>query len=253
MLEERLRDHPIQPDLNPDNVNLQAWWHLTATYPVVEMALKVLTETVGKPTHNISCLYREFAKRNPEQAEKIETAVGDYVNFYQVDTEEFPEFQSATAFLEKIGGGREYINLRYWPIEDADLHLTWPELFVEIASALGSILLDKDPYTVSQRIHRHINKAIFQPQRWSDILEQPETDGGPLINELKDWMSQHGGWETAFQTFLNEGLDPRWSRALQSVLDGALQKLTHVDDREIQHFISKPKSKEARSSPKEHP
>ena len=239
MLEQRLTEHPIRPDMVADYVTLQGWWHLNATYPVVEMALKVLTENIGEKTHHISELYRRFAQEHPERALSVEVAVREYVTFYGVDVNQHPEFASAEAFLRKVGQGNEYIKWRYWPIEKGELKLTWPELLVEIASALSSVLLRKRPYSISQRIHLHIAKAINQPGRWVAVLEQFGTDGESLITELQTWELQHRGLLAAFRHYLENGLDPRWSKALESVLAGAREELTRTGDREVRHFISK--------------
>ena len=71
MLEDRYSKQPIQPDVSSKYVTLQCWWYLNAAYPIVEMALKLLTGSQER-THNISQLYRQFANQDPIRAGLVE-------------------------------------------------------------------------------------------------------------------------------------------------------------------------------------
>ena len=237
MLEERYARHPVRPDADPDYETLQGWWHLTAAYPIVEMELKLLTGCQEK-THDIGRLYKEFEAQHPLQAGQVEKAVWEYVVFYNVDLDQYPEFRSAGAFLKAVGDGKQYVKWRYWPIEQGDLRLTWPGLLIVIASALRSVLLDKEPYTVGKKIRFHIDRAITEPSRWVQTLESYGGDGGDLIRELNDWVWKGGGLRSAFEAYLVGGLDAQWSQALQCVLDGARQELAASEDPDMRHFMA---------------
>ena len=239
MLEDRYSKQPIQPDVFSEYVTLQCWWYLNAAYPIVEMALKLLTGSQER-THDISRLYRQFADQNPIAAGLVEKAVWEYVTFWDVDLKKYPEFESANAFFEAIGDGGQYTKWRYWPIEGGHLNRTWPELFIEIASALGSVLLDKEPYTVSKKVQFHINRALMAPNRWVRTLEEFEVDGSDLISELNEWIWSEGGLENAFEAFLRAGLETKWSQALLCVLEGTRRQLSDSHDPDIKHFAIRP-------------
>ena len=225
MLERRYNEYPIRPDLFSDYETLQGWSYLNEAYPIAEMALKLLTDQVGTRSHDISDLFKQFAKRSPIKAHKVEQAVWEYVAFYNVDIKEHPEFGSACSFLEHVGKGAEYVNWRYWPVENRELKSIWPGLFVEIVDSLGAVLLDQEPYCLSQRILFSIQEAIDNPTRWVNTLETFEIDGHTLIVELENWKHNHGSLQEAFESYVERGLDLRWSKALEDVLYGGYREM----------------------------
>ena len=239
MLERRYNEHPIQPDLFSDHETLQGWWYLNQAYPIVEMALKLLTDQIGTPSHDISKLFERFSEQSPIKAHKVEQAVWEYVVFYNVDIKAHPEFGSARSFLEHIGNGQEYIDWRYWPVEDGELKPIWPALLVEIVTSLRSVLLDKEPRSVSQRILFHVRRAISDPNRWVDTLDKYDVDGRTLIVELENWQQSQGGLLKAFENYLQGYLDRRWSEALEEMLYGAYQQVSAIDSEELRHFLVK--------------
>ena len=114
----------------------------------------------------------------------------------------------------------------------------WPALFVEIADSLGYVLLDKEPYSVLQRVHFRISQAINNPTRWVRALEHFEFAGNDLISELKAWDQRHGGLLRAFEYYIQRGTDGRYSEALEHVLSGAYNELSSVDDSEVNYFLT---------------
>ena len=239
MLERRYNEHPIQPDVFGDYETLQGWSYLNETYPIVEMALKLLSDQVGTRSHDISELFRQFSERSPAKAHKVEQAVWEYVTFYNVDVNEHPEFSSTKSFLEYIGEGREYVNWRYWPLENGELKSIWPGLFVEIVASLGTVLLDNEPYGMSKRIMFHIEEAVTNPKRWVDTLERFDVDGRTLLLELEDWQHSHGGLREAFESYVERGLDLRWSKALEDVLYGAYREMSAVERTEVRQLMAR--------------
>ena len=163
----------------------------------------------------------------------------EYVSFHNVDVKTYPEFASVRAFLKHIGTGREYVDWRYWPIEDRELKLVWPALLVEMVTSLRAVLLEKEPKSVSQRIVFHIRRAVTDSNRWVDTLERYEVDGRTLITELENWQQSYGGLLNAFENYVQGCLDSRWSEALENVLYGAYQQVSAIDREEARHFIAR--------------
>lgn len=239
MLERRYNEHPFQPDVFSDYETLQGWWDLNQAYPIVEMALKLLTDQVGTQSHDISTLFELFSERSPIKARKVEQAVWEYVAFHNVDIKTHPEFGSARAFLEHIGNGQDYVDWRYRPVEDGELKPIWPGLLVEIVTSLRSALLDEDLPEVSERVVFHIEEAITDPNRWVETLDKYDVDGRTLITELENWQQSYGGLLNAFENYVQGYLDGRWSEALNSVLYGAYQQVSTIDRDDVRHFIAK--------------
>ena len=237
-LSQRYRERPIQPDVFSDYETVQAWSYLNQAFPIVEMALKLLTEQVNHRSHDISDLFHRFSELLPDEAKCVEKATQEYIAFYTVDLRAHPEFASAMAFLEHIGDGHEYVKWRYWPLEGGHLKLMWPALFVEIADSLGYVLLDKRPYSVLRRVYFRISQAIDNPTRWVHTLEHFKIDGSDLISELNAWAQRHGGLLQAFERYLQRGIDHRYSEGLEHVLHGAHHELCSVNDSDIKYFVT---------------
>lgn len=238
MLQRRYDEHPIQPDLFGDYEALQGWSYLNEAYPIIEMALKLLSDEVGTISHDIGKLFNQFSERSPTKAHKVKQAVREYVAFYNVDIKEHPEFRSASSFLEHIGGAQEYVNWRYWPLEDTSIKFTWPSLLVEIATSLGAVLLDKQPSTVYDRIIFYLGDAVTDPDRWLTTLETFEVDGRALILELEDWQGSKGGLRSAFESYVTEGLDLQWSKALEFLLYGAYRHMLTIETQAVRDLMA---------------
>ena len=239
MLQRRYNEHPIRPDLFSDYETLQGCPYLNEAYPIAEMALKLLTDQVRIRSHDISDLFKQFSERSPTKAHKVEQVVWEYVAFYNVAVNEHPEFGSACSFLEHVGKGTEYVNWRYWPVENGELESIWPGMFVEIVDSLGAVLLDQERYCLPQRILFSIQEAIDNSTRWVNTLETFEIDGHTLILELEDWKHNHGGLREAFESYIEGGLDLRWSKALEHVLCGAYRQMSAVERIDIRHLMAR--------------
>ena len=127
------------------------------------MALKLLSDEVGTRSHDIGKLFSRFSELAPTEAHKVEMAVREYAASIEWMSREHPEFSSASSFLGHVGD--EYVNCRYWPLEDSTMKFTWPSLLVEIATSLGAVLLDQQPPTVQDRIMFHLGDAVTYPTR----------------------------------------------------------------------------------------
>lgn len=237
MLEHRYSDRPIRLNRFDDSDAFHVWTYLNQAYPIVEMALGLLTNHLGTRSHDIGKLFAVLSETSPLVADKMEEAVWEYGAFYNVNIEEHTEFRSAVSFLECIGEGRDVMGWRYWPVEGGELKPIWPGLLVEIAGLLASALLRDVPDDMFSQIACHVGRAVRNPRRWVDTLNKFEVDSRALVLELEDWREAHGGLLMAFTTYSQEGMEPRWSDALETLLRGAHQEALGSDNPEVEHFI----------------
>ena len=239
MLEHRYSDRPIRLDRFDDSEALNGWSYLNQAYPIVEMALGLLTDHLGTRSHDIGKLFAVLSDASPLVADKIEEAVWEYGAFYNVNIEEHTEFRSAVSFLDCIDKGRDVMGWRYWPVEGGELKPMWSGLLVEIAGLLGSALLRDVPDDMFHQIACHIGRAVRNPRHWVDTLNKFEVDSRALVLELEDWREAHGGLLTAFTTYSQEGMEPHWSDALETLLCGAHREALRSENPEVTRFITK--------------
>ena len=202
---------PIKPDLVSETVIVQLTNRVPIAHLAIERALKALIAQGGgakKYTHSLDSLYKALQESDEDSAKFLSEAFTDAVVFFGLDdrTKGFGHFRSLESYLSKVGGGKAFQALRYWPIENSPegenpIPFVWLPIHREVLCALSCLFLRDSRETVSARVESEVARKLTEIREFSDIQDE---------ESRKDSLTRYGNWITrnrgAFYSALKEAV-----------------------------------------------
>ena len=240
---------PVQRDLIQDVNFIQLTNRAPIAHINIEKAMKVLIDKAGidsknKKSHELANLYRELEDCDKEAAEFLSTAFLDAVDCFDINTkfDQFNHLTSLDAYLAKAGTEQVFQELRYWSLGESDRSSLFKFIVLpihrELLYSLWCFIADENPNpgTVSNRIEREVNRAMYRDMTWG----REETEKEQSIRWYTNWLfKEHRSCRDA----LKEAVEVKFlvkpgDDFITQTLRNSLEILKKSEDAAARHFAN---------------
>ena len=239
---------PIKPDLVSETVIVQLTNRVPIAHLAIERALKALIAQGGgakKYTHSLDSLYKALQESDEDSAKFLSEAFTDAVVFFGLDdrTKGFGHFRSLESYLSKVGGGKAFQALRYWPIENSPegenpIPFVWLPIHREVLCALSCLFLRDSRETVSARVESEVARKLTETREFSDI--QDEESRRDSVTRYGNWLNRnHGAFCSALEKAVRQDFVIEYDDKFVSLnLRCAYNALKQSRDPAVRYYIS---------------